>query len=72
MVCTTSNLTIGQLKDSLSTAINSASYGQERVGITKPGKLDSGIRRGHSSGPVELGCWSAGYSLSVERAIMVV
>lgn len=39
MAHTSSNLTIGQLKDSLSAAVNSASFGHERVGITKHGKL---------------------------------
>ncbi|WP_026529525.1 type II toxin-antitoxin system prevent-host-death family antitoxin [Haematomicrobium sanguinis] len=43
MAHTTTNLTVGQLKDSLSNAINSASYGQERVGITKHGKLTAAL-----------------------------
>lgn len=43
MAHTSSNLTIGQLKDSLSAAINSASFGHERVGITKHGKLAAAL-----------------------------
>lgn len=39
MAHTTSNLSVGELKDSLSAAINQASFGHERVGITKHGKL---------------------------------
>lgn len=39
MVRTSSNLTISQLKRSLSSAVNSASIGHQRIGITRHGKL---------------------------------
>ncbi len=43
MAYTTSNVSIGDLKNSLSAVINSAAFGHERVGITKHGKLAAAL-----------------------------
>ena len=43
MAHTTSNRSIGELNTSLSSAINRAVYGHERVGITKHGKLTAAL-----------------------------